>query len=156
MGTDIYTQVEKRIRDKWTRIRCDFPEPRDYDLFAILAGVGPRGDNFIPIVLPRGLPDNVSDEVKEYVQSLGDEARCVSYLTLAELESFDWRRSRSLSEGLPYEDYAKPFLSEALPLLANLASGESGSVRVIFWFDNCASCAWKMNEDGSIRTDSLT
>ena len=64
--------------------RFDFYNGRNYDLFAILAGV--RNYGFIkPISTPKGLPANASKEVKEELREWGDDAHSVSYLTLLEL-----------------------------------------------------------------------
>ena len=64
--------------------RLDFYYGRNYDLFAILAGV--RNYGFIkPISQPKGLPVNASKEVKDELRKCGDAAHSVSYLTLLEL-----------------------------------------------------------------------
>jgi hypothetical protein len=139
MGIDIYTKVEKRVSGQWIPVHCELPEPRNYALFAILAGVGPRGKDFASISPPRGLPQDVSKEIREYVTDWGNEACSISYLTLAELEQYDWHGKHSA--GLSYMEYAVDFLETVIPLLEDLAEGNSVSVRMIFWFDNCATTA---------------
>jgi len=64
---------------------------RDYDLFAVLAGVRNRR-NVRPIASCRGLPDDVSEEVREAwnrAQSF-PEVHSASWLSLHELLTFDW------------------------------------------------------------------
>ena len=57
MGCDIHAHFEIKVKNKW--LHYDKPNlERNYQLFGKMAGV--RGDEK-PIVLPRGLPDNISD-----------------------------------------------------------------------------------------------
>jgi len=88
-------------------------QDRNYDLFAILANVRngygfagvPTGEGFIPIADPRGLPEDISDELVRLANSddiwkefrdkygagwLGDHSW--SWITLEELLSNDWDR----------------------------------------------------------------
>ncbi|MCB9602206.1 MAG: hypothetical protein H6721_15675 [Sandaracinus sp.] len=72
--------------------RCEFG--RNYGLFAILAGVR-NGLGLDPIVAPRGLPDDASNETRWSIASLlGHEDDCHdhSWLTLEEILAFDWTR----------------------------------------------------------------
>jgi hypothetical protein len=136
MGIDIYIRVEKKVDKQWIQIQCELPEPRNYDLFAILAGIGPRGKDFVAISPPKGLPQDVSKETREYVTGLGNDARCISYITLAELETYDWAEQRTDREGLSYLEYVSDFLETTIPLLQHIAEGNSKFVRLIFWFDD--------------------
>lgn len=68
---------------------------RRYHLFGILAGV--RSDVFPPIVTPRGFPKNLTAELKDAIDDSKDEYFYIgdhshSWLTLAELEQYDWTR----------------------------------------------------------------
>lgn len=90
------------------RARVTWFHDRNYNLFAILAGVR-NGYDLESISEPRGLPDDLSLELRKlnyddplYVESedsndisLGDHSQ--SWLTLAELLAFDW--SREFKEG---------------------------------------------------------
>lgn len=131
MGCDIHLAVEVRngdgvwrralppeeVRDPWLveqaeerpddpyyakRVEVTWFDDRNYNLFAILAGVRNNFD-FEPIAEPRGLPDDLSAEVKrlDYAEqededaddndvSLGDHSQ--SWLTLAELQAYNWNR----------------------------------------------------------------
>lgn len=65
--------------------------PRDYEVFALLAGV--RNTNEIkPIALPKGEPETdneFSDEFKNVLEAWNGDAHSTSYLTLAELKKAD-------------------------------------------------------------------
>ena len=71
---------------------------RNYDLFAILADVRngygfagvKTGDGFIPISQPRGLPADVTAEVRSESDGWGCDGHSHSWLTLAELQAYDW------------------------------------------------------------------
>lgn len=73
---------------------------RNYPLFAFLAdvrnGVGfagiDTGDAIKPIDGLRGVPENASDEWKQYVEEWGCDLHSMSYFTLAELEAADWNQ----------------------------------------------------------------
>lgn len=147
MGCDIHFYVEKKdgdkwvSADKWTSDPWDSGEPdyvdvkredsfyhdRDYLLFGILAGV--RDRSLPPIAKPRGLPADMSSEVRARSESYGIDGHSHSWLTLAELLAHDW------SDGLK-DRYGRVrlFVSETLPRLEKL--GEPENVRVVFFFDN--------------------
>jgi hypothetical protein len=147
MGCDIHLVVEKRngnqwervlppdeVRDPWLveqsaqetgesrwyrdRVKVTWFDDRNYNLFAILAGVRNNFD-FEPISEPRGLPNDLSAEVRKLVEygdeeedaldaeviaeeaeddndvSLGDHSQ--SWLTLRELLDCNW--DREIKEG---------------------------------------------------------
>lgn len=139
---------------------------RNYDLFGILANVrnGTWGEEISPISLPKGLPKDAGDFTKkEYADWNGDAHSC-SWLTLKELESYDWhkkvKRCANVSEeqikeyketgkkpttyaawssvGTPFEwedtIYPKEFCEKTIPRLKALS--KFGEVRIVFWFDN--------------------
>jgi hypothetical protein len=117
MGSDIRMFVEKRNYGKWESINGQFSDKtmdisygdelyfeRNYELFAILAGVrngegvdGPAtGHVFNPISPPKGLPDDISNYVKfQYEKQSVDEssAHDCSWLLLKELLEFDWTQN---------------------------------------------------------------
>lgn len=115
MGTDIHFYVERRNAagawetcDVWEEERFEadwdvpygkrFYESRNYDLFAILAGVRngrgfagvETGSGFVPIHEPRGLPQDMSPELQRHVDQ-GIE-HTPSWATVAELLAYDWTR----------------------------------------------------------------
>jgi len=90
---------------------------RNYNLFAILAdvrnGIGfagiDTGEGFIPISAPKGLPDDVTAEVKQWSDGWGVDGHSHSFLTLAEIFEFDWTRTtkcRGMVSGPQYEQWS--------------------------------------------------
>jgi len=90
-----------------TAYRQSFYSDRCYDAFAVLAGVRngfgfagcETGEGFTPISEPRGLPDDLSEELRqvrhryeyddtEIHTDFGDHSQ--SWVTLAELQAVDW------------------------------------------------------------------
>lgn len=63
---------------------------RNYMLFSVLADVRNYSDRVKPIDLPRGLPDDVSLEVKRKSDYDGVDGHSHSWLTLRELLDYDW------------------------------------------------------------------
>jgi len=122
MGCDIhiYAETRKSKNDPWTKVGAIWPseyaqyggeamtdEPyqgRNYKLFGLLADVRngrgfagcDTGNRVEPISQPRGLPDDLSDELRCGIESededdyiyIGDHS--FSWLTLAELKDVDW------------------------------------------------------------------
>jgi hypothetical protein len=118
MGCDIHLAVERRVRylsqpnDTWERAervvpsrwsgegmeREDWYDNRNYSLFAILAGVRngsgfagtDLGDPVVPISEPRGVPEDVSDEVRKEIEQWDIDGHSHSWFTIGELLAFDW------------------------------------------------------------------
>ena len=111
MGCDIHLYVEKRIDGKWiaqgnferdedgyTQDGDNYYDGRNYDLFAILADVRngrgfagvKTGDGFNPIAAPKGLPEDVSDEIKGISDSWDIDGHSHSFFTVRELLDYDW------------------------------------------------------------------
>ena len=115
MGCDIHFAVEKKVDgawqsvDKWKREEGEdytnisnygnaFYDGRNYRLFSILAdvrnGVGFAGcdtGNYInPICSPKGIPEDASEEVAEWVESFGCDGHSHSHFTVKELLAYDW------------------------------------------------------------------
>lgn len=139
MGCDIHMYVERKVNGLWVSAiererneyydrypeserewsTPDFYDGRNYDLFAILANVRngrgfagiPTGSGFKPIAMPRGLPDDVSSEVKAESDYWGSDGHSHSYLTVAEILRFDWTQTAtkigvlSASEFLEWDRY---------------------------------------------------
>lgn len=164
MGSDIHFFVEKKSpRGSWLSAdhweiedgqevvpyeKCRYHQ-RNYNLFAILAdvrnGTGfagkPTGNGFTPIAKPKGLPLDVSPQVKAIATHWGCDGHSHSWLTLAELQAFDWNQT-TLSYGQEgtYADLVdmlgKQWFEETMPALIELADGHPESVRIVFFFDN--------------------
>jgi len=73
---------------------------RNYDLFGMLADVRngrgfagiKTGEGFKPISLPKGLPDDLSEELENDRDSIEDFYHSHSYLTVEELLAYDWEQ----------------------------------------------------------------
>ena len=118
MSCDIHAYVEVRREGKWEYIPiesdwqknwrkrylededggiAELDIGRNYDLFAILAGVRngrgfagcDTGDGFNPISKPKGLPEDVSPEVARKSEEWGVDGHSHSWHTLADLLAYD-------------------------------------------------------------------
>ena len=135
MGCDIHFCVERRVdgvwqtADRWTDdegyiTNVDrFYEGRCYDLFAILADVRngygfagvTTGSGFVPISAPRGLPANVSSEVKTFAEGWDGDGHSHSWLTLKELLDFDWTRTTTKQGYVDLVSYARWYDRSSAP-----------------------------------------
>lgn len=110
-GTWVAADVFEPVPDDWIEDPNDpnerrihvpyqalFYHERNYNMFAILANVRngrgfagvDTGDGFVPISEPRGLPFNVSPEVKADSEHWGVDGHSHSFFTVAELMAYDW------------------------------------------------------------------
>jgi len=88
MGCDIHAMIERKSEYSWWINSGDPGLSRDYELFAVLAGV--RNDNDIkPISEPRGLPERVTDVFESWSSKWDSDGHSHSYVTLEELKAFD-------------------------------------------------------------------
>jgi hypothetical protein len=118
MGTDITAFLEKRVDGVWVPAQRiidkarpgEFPwlaiHPddeleisRSYTLFALLAGVRNR-DNLTPIAPLRGLPDDISDQIRALAKDeLEMGAGSTTFYTISELIEYDWSKQLIYAEG---------------------------------------------------------
>ncbi|WP_300673633.1 hypothetical protein [Desulfoluna sp.] len=111
MGTDINLYAEKKVGDKWVLAtgmeKNEWYDPnnplksefspiqievgRNYDLFALLAGVRNYSD-VESISDPRGLPNDVCQEISAEYKTYEDASFSPSWLLVSELEQFDWEK----------------------------------------------------------------
>lgn len=161
MGCDIHSFAEKRNKqtNKWEKVEDVFSldkydkerlkkdkgkNPfnwRSYSMFAFLAGVR-NYNHYEPLSEPKGLPDDISDEVKEEYGE-GWDYHSASFLTAKELLDFDydktfWNGASLAEEGegkvLTYRENLGEWFFTHLNELKEL--GEPEDVRIVFWFDN--------------------
>lgn len=93
MGCDIHLYVERKVNGVWqgqltqsepqTYYRKRWYYNRNYVLFGLLAGV--RCSEIKPLSEPRGIPDDVSELVKEDWKIYGSDGHTPSYFSLPEL-----------------------------------------------------------------------
>ncbi|MBC1798509.1 hypothetical protein HCA55_17355 [Listeria booriae] len=135
MGCDIHVMVEKKSKGNlgWdTYLRKNegfhYQVGRCYELFAILADV--RNDfDIVAIDDPRGIPEDASATYLEYVEEWNPECHSHSFITLAELQKYDW-------SGHPECDY---FVNDQIPELEQLAEKHgctADDIRIVFFFDH--------------------
>lgn len=164
MGCDIHMAVEVRRNGKWeralppehARVPCEVEEARRgdpwsvrraevewftdrrYALFGALAGV--RNYDVSPIAEPRGLPNDVSEEVRKLATydydnpgdvQLGDHS--FTWLTLDEVLAYDW--NQKMPDGAPLRDWCGDFFTRFVPALKEL-DADPRNVRLVFGFDN--------------------
>jgi hypothetical protein len=120
MGCDIHFYVEKKNKAGTKWVSADVWEKddnyvhvpyekryysgRNYNLFAILADVRngsgfagcKTGEGFNPISQPKGLPDDVSKEMKQASEGMGGDGHSHSWFTLRELLDYDWTQTTKL------------------------------------------------------------
>jgi hypothetical protein len=127
MGCDIHEWVE--VRDPsandvgpWKLSSYDPELFRNYDMFAILANVRnghgfagvKTGEGFIPISMPRGVPEDASDEYKHQVEEWGVDGHSHSWLTLREIREFDWNQTTEKQGWVDASEY-QTFKREGRP-----------------------------------------
>ena len=89
---DFIERVEQESQPKYMFLY----NGRNYNLFSMLADVRngyiSNGNTYVitPISEPRGVPSDVSDAYKEYVEEWGADGHSHSYFTLAELDTPYW------------------------------------------------------------------
>lgn len=96
MATDIHGWVEMRIpfynKEWWRVIDIEGILGRHYNMFALLFGQR-NAANWQPVAEGRGLPTDVSQEVKKDYGRFGAEAQSASMLTWQEIEQIDWEKT---------------------------------------------------------------
>lgn len=112
MGCDIHSYVEQQDdEDNWKQIhgfQSDYYDPnsqyfsteqfsnadspidgRNYYMFAIMVDVRNEDGAVTPISEPRGLPDDVSSEIKKESEEWGVDGHSHSWLTVKDLMNYD-------------------------------------------------------------------
>lgn len=147
MGADIHTYVETFRDGRWQHETGALVTPidqwsdpaapfdwRHYPMFGFLAGV--RDHDVPTIAQPRGLPDDVSPEVRAE-NADGEWYHSASWLTLAELLAYDgYDQPTKTRYGFtgPLREGLGPMFFQHLDELGKL--GRPEDVRVVFWFDS--------------------
>lgn len=141
MGTDIHMACEVRRNGKWELVKDKvFKNPwyrsnskfswakekytnvpydcRNYNLFAILADVrNYYGEEFNPISMPKGYPEDMCDELKGDLDWSNYDVRAgilsdehsASWLTLTELLDYDWNQMHR-NAGYVHENQYRDFI----------------------------------------------
>jgi len=149
MGCDIHCFIEKKTDEKynvWQQVKIynvnewsyglDVVNPydgRSYDLFSILAGV--RGE-YEPLVSPRGLPENLSQDVEKEKIWWNEDYHTPTWYDLNELLLF----KKMYAEKEEYESFI--YFVDKIEMYLDFAKewiyGDvaPGRYRVIMWFDS--------------------
>jgi len=137
MGCDIHFFKEVKINGKW-HFYGEADIDRNYELFAFLAGVR-NYDNVTPIAKDRGLPNDISDVTKLFVNQWKGDGHSYSYLEACEMEELE-KYFENRRESICYTKYPLGYLfggdwSEFAKYPRERQEGLQ-DVRFIFWFDN--------------------
>lgn len=169
MGCDIHCFVEKKQNNQWSLIEgltynasgYDSNEPfdwRSYRIFGFFAGVRNYSD-ITPLAPRRGMPENLSEELKANHHDWQWDAHSHSWFLLRELLDCDYEQiveDRRVSREIKttngsYIDggcTAEPGGGETMTLREFLgdmyfaqleelkALGNPDEIRIVFWFDN--------------------
>jgi hypothetical protein len=158
MGCDIHAYVEIKTKGKW-HYGGVAPIGRRYGVFGAMTNGQVRGDDAGLGFDPKGLPEDVSEVVKESSDRWDTDVHSHSYLTSAELmklkDKFDeWSKSPTEPgyEKFKEQDdwYEKEFslIDRHFPLMCwgryrnpahnpkYYSSPFIEDVRLVFWFDN--------------------
>ena len=90
MGCDIHLFLEIKKKEKWTFIK-ELDIGRSYDMFGIVADVR-NLVNAIPISEPKGLPEDVSDKVREELDEWDCDGHSHSWLNWKEIKDYNWKQ----------------------------------------------------------------
>lgn len=153
MGCDIHSFAEKKVDGKWKRVFHIEPfKARSYGTFGFLADVR-NYSGVPPLAKPRGFPEDAAPSTAEEYQSWEGDAHSASWLTVDELESFNYdqimedRRytqqtgpnmfngGATCDPGLGKKMTYREFLGREF--FGDLAEAkELGAERIVFFFDN--------------------
>lgn len=159
MGCDIHMMAEKKDldTDRWEPVveaifKADlyFPkdeislwntpytyqpvENRNYELFSVLANVR-NGYDTKPICEPRGFPDNIHQVTAWLLTEHHIAEHSLSWLTLDDIEAYDWKLPSRYNPGQTLEESCKHFL-ESCKVLRRIEKDDYCTVRLVFGFDN--------------------
>jgi len=175
MGCDIHSfaEIQNKKTNKWEKVGDvfsldDFNKKylkknkgenpfnwRSYSMFAFLANVR-NYDHCESISRPKGLPDDLSEGVKQHYEYWKYDAHSASYLTAKELLEFDYDKTfwnRRVTKQISNNHWSGATLAEEgegviLTYRENLGNlffvhlnelkelGEPDDVRIVIWFDN--------------------
>lgn len=121
----------KIIKRGWSEDEIDdrfYTDGRNYNLFCALAGVRKYifSNDPTQVAEEKGFPQDACNEIKEEYDSWGSDAHTASWLTLGELESYDWSE---------YGETCNDFRNEVIPKM-KAENVPPDDVRIVFWFDN--------------------
>lgn len=133
MGCDIHYILEVKKYDKWVGIASDLQynkdakaDSRDYRFFSELAGVRSYEENSRN---PLGIPVDISDLSRHYIEYMDDDGHSHSYMPLKEF--FSIYKSLYPEENVNSDKMFALWLSED-----DEEEATYENYRVVFFFDN--------------------
>lgn len=102
---------------------------RSYSWFAVLADVRNGGYNgepkrFTAISEPKGVPEDATEEWKEYVDQWGYDLHSISFLSVPDFDNFDWNQVATFRAYISLDQYKELRESKGVP--SSYAGGVSG------------------------------
>lgn len=131
MGCDIHLHIEIKMNGLWRHYSMPHIE-RDYYLFGVMAGV--RGDKDYMIVVPRGLPDDISAVTAFDYKRMECNVHTPSWLGMSDIDvlreilSSPYKNLERSVLGRTYL-FGNSFEQKYLPYFIE-------DFRFVFWFDN--------------------
>lgn len=142
MGCDIHVHTEVKIDGVWHHYSTPSPR-RNYDLFALMAGVRGR-EGITPIASPRGVPEDATALTKWDASLWGEDGHSHSWLSAHEIA-----RVAAYAEAAGWKDQRGDSWWESGEFGWLLGNNWSGfvkypderpegleDIRWVFWFDN--------------------
>lgn len=134
MDCDIHAHLEVKLTGKWYYY-APVDIPRNYHLFARMAGVRSYNQKIMPIALPRGLPDHTTLMTQLHNNDWGVDGHSHSWLNRQELQQI--AREFNVRK---FGDFWGIYLfgNGVLEFQENPGGypEQLEDVRLIFWFDN--------------------
>ncbi len=127
MGCDIHAVMEIKVDGKWYGNTKKIA--RNYDLFALMAGVR-NSDEIEPVAESKGLPDDLSMIARLQYKIWDGDAHNCSWLSLDELRTVAKRCRKASIYSNEIDDVIES-CEEYLRFNENVTD-----VRLVFWFDN--------------------
>lgn len=122
MGCDIHAYSEKKdSRYGYYELHGKMEDSRDYEFFGLIAGVRRQT---VDSMTPKGIPEDVSSDIKTLFLGWDSDAHTPSYLTLDELYKIKTD-----------DQQTKEYLDSWIKHLEGIEA-DCDKKRVVFWFDN--------------------
>jgi len=136
MGCDIHVHIECKIAGQWHHVNAPNIR-RNYNLFALMAGVRAGKDSPKPMAKPRGVPDDMSVITRIDYERMDTDGHTHSWLTGDELERvIRWHEEDEGRDAIHVRLRQWGFLFEGSFSAEEHAGHGVEDVRVVFWFDN--------------------
>lgn len=115
MGVDIYMRAEVRKNGAWHLTEDKLYDDRNYRFFAMLDGT--RNDReypINPIASRRGFPLDAAEATRKEFEYRFEDG-WGSWLTLKEIEDYDWNQCIKVVGIISFEDYEKMIKEKIMP-----------------------------------------